>query len=223
MNDPDPSLNFFGESQGIFVSMLGQFDQQPLYNAVNFGRSIFASANSTVVASGLKVLWCLSDPSIQMEVEYPFFEEPLKEKVHFSSYAGCTGTWYPALSDFPDPLNAARINQINGLFTADRGVRVAEITDGTSQTMLLSERAHGSRPATSSCTGTGGPTPSQWTRASGQPFHAERPFPQDTRHPRDLQQCLHIVGIVFPPERCPFRLRRRIGPVLQRFDRLLGD
>jgi prepilin-type N-terminal cleavage/methylation domain-containing protein/prepilin-type processing-associated H-X9-DG protein len=143
MYDPDPSLNFFGESQGIFVSMLGQLDQQPLYNAVNFSRSIFASANSTVVASGLKVLWCPSDPSIQMEVKYPFFEEPLEETVHFSSYAGCTGTWYPALSDFPDPLNAARVNQINGLFTADRGVRIAEITDGTSQTMLLSERAHG--------------------------------------------------------------------------------
>src|SRR5262249_31439394 len=33
--------------------------------------------------------------------------------------------------------------QINGVFTADRGVSFAEIVDGTSQTMLLSERAHG--------------------------------------------------------------------------------
>jgi prepilin-type processing-associated H-X9-DG protein len=78
-----------------------------------------------------------------MEVEYPFYEDPFKEKIRFSSYAGCTGIWYGDLSDFPDPMNPARVDQINGLFTANRGIRFAEITDGTSQTMLLSERAHG--------------------------------------------------------------------------------
>ncbi len=143
MYDPDPALNFFGESQSIFVSTLGQLDQQPLYNAVNFSRSIFASANSTVFGAGLEVLWCPSDASIRMEVEYPLFEDPLKEKIRFSSYAGCTGTWSPALSDYPDPMNPARVCQIEGLFTADRGIPFAGITDGTSQTMLLSERAHG--------------------------------------------------------------------------------
>jgi prepilin-type N-terminal cleavage/methylation domain-containing protein/prepilin-type processing-associated H-X9-DG protein len=143
MYDPDPSLNFFAPSQSIFVSMLGQLDQQQLFNAVNFSRSIFASANSTIFATGLEVVWCPSDPSIRMEVEYPFFEDPLKEKVRFSSYAGCTGTWYGDLSSYPDPMNPARVNQINGLFTANRGIAFAEIIDGTSQTMLLSERAHG--------------------------------------------------------------------------------
>ena len=143
MYDPDPALNFFGESQSLFVSMLGQLDQEPLFNAVNFSRSIFASANSTIYGTGLEVLWCPSDPSIRMEVVYPLYEDPLKEKIRFSSYAGCTGTWYGDLSSFPDPVNPARVNQINGLFTADRGIPFAEITDGTGQTMLLSERAHG--------------------------------------------------------------------------------
>jgi prepilin-type N-terminal cleavage/methylation domain-containing protein/prepilin-type processing-associated H-X9-DG protein len=143
MYDPDPALNFFSQSQSIFVSMLAQLDQAPLFNAVNFSRSIFASANSTIYATGLEALWCPSDPSIRMEVEYPFYEDPLKEKVRFSSYAGCTGVWYGDLSDFPDAMNAARVNQLNGLFIANRGIPIAAITDGTSQTMLLSERAHG--------------------------------------------------------------------------------
>jgi prepilin-type N-terminal cleavage/methylation domain-containing protein/prepilin-type processing-associated H-X9-DG protein len=143
MFDPDPALSFYGQSQSIFVSTLPQLDQQPLYNAVNFSRSIFASANATIYATGLDVLWCPSDPSIRMEVEYPFYEDPFKEKVRFSSYAGCTGTWYGDLSDFPDPLNPARVNQINGMFTANRGILLAEVIDGTSQTMLLGERAHG--------------------------------------------------------------------------------
>jgi prepilin-type N-terminal cleavage/methylation domain-containing protein/prepilin-type processing-associated H-X9-DG protein len=143
MYDPDPQLNFFGPSQSIFVSMLGQLDQQPLFNTVNFSRSIFASANSTIYATGLSALWCPSDPSIRMEVEYPFYEDPLKEKIRFSSYAGCTGIWYAELSNYADPMNPARVHQINGLFTADRGVPFAEMTDGASETMLLSERAHG--------------------------------------------------------------------------------
>jgi prepilin-type N-terminal cleavage/methylation domain-containing protein len=143
MYDPDPSLNFYSQTQSIFVSTLAQLDQQPLYNAANFSRSIFASANATIYATGLEVLWCPSDPSIRMEVEYPFYEAPFKEKVRFTSYAGCTGIWYGDLSEFPDPMNPARVNQINGVFTANRGISLAEICDGTSQTMLLSERAHG--------------------------------------------------------------------------------
>jgi prepilin-type processing-associated H-X9-DG protein len=143
MYDPDPALNFFGQSQSLFVSTLGQLDQQPLFNSVNFSRSIFASANATIYATGLAVLWCPSDPSIQMEVEYPFYEDPFKEKIRFTSYAGCTGVWYAELSDFSDPMNPARIDQFNGLFTANRGISFAAITDGASQTMLLSERAHG--------------------------------------------------------------------------------
>ncbi len=143
MYDPDPALNFYGPTQSIFVSTLGQLDQQPLFNAANFSRSIFASANATVFATGLEVLCCPSDPSIRMEVEYPLYEDPFKEKIRFSSYAGCTGIWYPDSFSFPDPMNCARINQINGLFTANRGIPFAEITDGTGQTMLLSERAHG--------------------------------------------------------------------------------
>jgi prepilin-type processing-associated H-X9-DG protein len=143
MFDPAPALNFYGESQSVFVSILPQLEQQSLYNSANFSRSIFASANATIYATGLEVLWCPSDPSIRMEVEYPLFEDPFKDKIRFSSYAACTGTWYGDLSDFPDPTNPARANQINGLFTADRGIAFAEITDGTGQTMLMSERAHG--------------------------------------------------------------------------------
>ena len=143
MFDPDPALNFYSESQSIFVSMLGQLDQQPLYNAVNFSRSIFASANATIYATGLEVLWCPSDPSIRMEVEYPFYEDPFQEKVRFSSYAGCTGIWYSDPSSLSDPLYSERVTQSNGVFIANRGIPFAEISDGTSQTMLLSERAHG--------------------------------------------------------------------------------
>ncbi|WP_435019976.1 DUF1559 domain-containing protein [Tundrisphaera sp. TA3] len=143
MFDPDPALNFYGEAQSLFVSMLAQLDQQSLFNSANFSRSIFASANSTIYATGLEVLWCPSDPSIRMTVEYPLYEDPLKETIRFASYAGCTGTWHADRSIAPGHIPCKQAAQINGMFITNRGVSFAEISDGAGQTMLLGERAHG--------------------------------------------------------------------------------
>src|SRR5262249_42732077 len=60
----DPQIGVFTESQSVFVSMLGHFEQQSLYNATNFSRSICVAANYTVYATGLSTLWCPSDGNI---------------------------------------------------------------------------------------------------------------------------------------------------------------
>ncbi len=122
MYDPDPAFNSLGTSQSIFVSMLGQLEQQPLYDAVNFSRNIYLSANYTVFGTGLDVLWCPSDPTIQRAVNYVLYEPPLEATVRFTSYAGCTGVYNPETWLYPDPLNLKRINQMNGLFIVDRSV-----------------------------------------------------------------------------------------------------
>ncbi len=143
MVDPDPNLAFPVESQSIFVSMLSHMEQSALYNSVNFSRCIYAQANYTVYATGINTLWCPSDPTIGGTSQQTLFEPPAQTAVYYSSYAGCTGTWYPELLAYPDLGNQARINQINGVFTYNRSNSMATITDGTSQTILLGERAHG--------------------------------------------------------------------------------
>ena len=143
MFDPDPAFNFFGDDRSLFVSLLGQLEQQPLYNAVNFSRSIQSSANSTINGVGLNVLWCPSDPSIQMEVSYVLWEDPLTIKIRFSSYAACNGLWAPNFFGCPNPVDPRLNAQMNGVFVLDSAVRIADITDGTSTTILLGERAHG--------------------------------------------------------------------------------
>ena len=50
--------------------MLPQLDQQPLFNAVNSSRSIYNSPNTTIFATGVKTLWCPSDPTIDQPVTY---------------------------------------------------------------------------------------------------------------------------------------------------------
>jgi prepilin-type N-terminal cleavage/methylation domain-containing protein/prepilin-type processing-associated H-X9-DG protein len=144
MYDPDPRISFYGESHSIFVSLLGQLEQQPLYNAVNFDRTIYASPNYTIFGTGLSVLWCPSDPAVQMQAEYLQYEPPATCVFRFSSYAGCSGVWNAEPFVYsPDERDIARNEQFNGEFVPIRSVSISETRDGLSQTILLSEHAHG--------------------------------------------------------------------------------
>jgi prepilin-type N-terminal cleavage/methylation domain-containing protein len=127
------------ESFSLFVAMLPALEQQSLVNSYNFNRSAYASANMTIAATGLNVLWCPSDSGIggSRTVSEPHADVPAKAKVCYSSYAGCVGTWYVRLAD---PTSQATVN---GMFRLNRGVELAEVADGTSNTILFGERAHG--------------------------------------------------------------------------------
>jgi prepilin-type N-terminal cleavage/methylation domain-containing protein/prepilin-type processing-associated H-X9-DG protein len=144
MFDPDPSIGFFGGSHSIFVALLPHLEQEPLYNAVNFDRYIYHSSNYTIFGAALEVLWCPSDPDIQMESEFVFNEAPATAKVRYTSYAGCSGTWNVEPFKYsPDERNEARNQQVNGIFRALRSHRIADVPDGLFQTFLLAERAQG--------------------------------------------------------------------------------
>jgi prepilin-type N-terminal cleavage/methylation domain-containing protein/prepilin-type processing-associated H-X9-DG protein len=154
-------LWYWVEDTSTFVAMLGQFDQQPLYNAMNFSRSIYAAANSTIYANGLSSLWCPSDGQIIGKRSsfgaYPGYggETNPNLTVAYTSYACCAGTWYPEVLTFGDdfvqfptridsvPHFQAINNNMNGIFRYAVPSTIASITDGTSNTMLYSEKANG--------------------------------------------------------------------------------
>src|SRR5262249_27621439 len=52
-------------SHGVFAAILPLFEQQPLYNAINFDRNVFLNPNTTIFGTGLSTLWCPSDPGIE--------------------------------------------------------------------------------------------------------------------------------------------------------------
>jgi prepilin-type N-terminal cleavage/methylation domain-containing protein/prepilin-type processing-associated H-X9-DG protein len=146
----EPDIPDYSESQSTFVSMLGSLDQQPLFNAVNFSYSVFRAANYTVRAAGLSTLWCPSDPTIdQLQIWGVAFDPPLLMPNRFSSYGGCTGVFFPydgnygAYTNPNSPTMLAIYNGINGIYNYVRSYSIASITDGTSNTFLYSERAHG--------------------------------------------------------------------------------
>jgi prepilin-type N-terminal cleavage/methylation domain-containing protein/prepilin-type processing-associated H-X9-DG protein len=146
----DPQVGYFSESQSVFVSLLGQLEQQPLFNSVNFSRNIYVAANYTVYATGLSALWCPSDGNITRPVDAgTYYDPPLHIVVRFSSYAGCTGTWYPealewgGMFDPKAPQVLAIEANMNGVFNYNVATTPAMILDGMGQTILFGERANG--------------------------------------------------------------------------------
>ncbi len=146
----------YGESQSVFVSMLAQFEQQSLYNAMNFSRSIYMYDNQTVNATGLTALWCPSDGTISRLVGVGPVNDVPNYQTRFTSYAGACGTWDPEPLLVQNPLRLpfpatvmAQFAAQNGIFVYNRGTSLAQITDGTSNTLLFGERANGMYDASS--------------------------------------------------------------------------
>jgi prepilin-type processing-associated H-X9-DG protein len=153
-------------SGGSFIPLLPQMEQGQVFNAINFNYNIFSASNTTVVATSLNYLHCPSDPSIEQRVPIPGGILPAPDNppavMCYSSYGGCAG-WFFQLPRFTvDPgIFQTRINQQNGVIiyigyesnlfvqgtvypSQNCGpVRLAAVTDGTSNTFMYSERAHG--------------------------------------------------------------------------------
>jgi prepilin-type N-terminal cleavage/methylation domain-containing protein/prepilin-type processing-associated H-X9-DG protein len=159
---PDVMFGFqYVEDQSTFVSMLGAFDQQALYNAWNASRSIYSGVNSTVYAAGLATLWCPSDGQIAgKRSSFGQYGDNPNLTVAYTSYVGNCGEWYPEVLFFcqggtpggatiyPVPMSSCPYYQpianiMNGVYTYGGGTRISAITDGTSNTFMYSEKANG--------------------------------------------------------------------------------
>jgi prepilin-type processing-associated H-X9-DG protein len=132
-----PDANGTGRfpSQSLFVSILGQTDQQALFNGWNMSVNVKNAQNFTVSAAGLSRLWCPSDPFVQARTVLPqgAMLDAGRASMRYTSYAGCTGMWFEWK---PESL------PVNGCFDINRGCSISGITDGTSNTFFLSERGH---------------------------------------------------------------------------------
>ena len=123
-------------SGGVFVLLGPYLDQRPLYDAMNFDVHIWTAINATISATGLSTLWCPSDPGVSNPRTVPdgSFFDPGPFTMNYTSYAGNGGTWN--LGWIPQSNG-----QLNGLFLKEAAVRMASVTDGTSQTMAFGEKA----------------------------------------------------------------------------------
>lgn len=125
---------------GPWVRILPFIEQATLYSAFNADVHYTNLPNQTVISTGLSVLWCPSDPTVQTAV-YPSSDLPMR----YTCYMGNSGTWSTPgrFQDKSSPVFDKALAQANGIFYFYSGTTLASITDGTSSTILASEAAYG--------------------------------------------------------------------------------
>ncbi len=118
---------------------------------------MFTPQNTTVSGVGQSVLWCPSDPVMTgLTYTYPAGAVTATAlPMYYSSYAACTGAWFQWYGLTASSAAAAAScqfgttypdTQTNGVIFMLSSVSLASITDGTSNTILSGERAHGRFP-----------------------------------------------------------------------------
>jgi prepilin-type N-terminal cleavage/methylation domain-containing protein/prepilin-type processing-associated H-X9-DG protein len=135
-----------GHEAGVFIAILPFLEQGALFNAFNSSVHYETAPNSTVNGTGLSVLWCPSD-GLVTQGDSKHFGWP----VRFCSYMGSAGTWNsPPENRGPTcTLQSFQtlLGQANGVIFYYSSVRLAGVTDGTSNTFLFGEHAYGKNPA----------------------------------------------------------------------------
>jgi prepilin-type processing-associated H-X9-DG protein len=140
----------------VLVRVMPFVEGQASFNASNFSFCMDALANATVAAIGISTLWCPSDPLVAngtnpLDSAY-HMPNPGNFSQYYTSYGGNQGLWDLDVS-WSDDANwyagayAARKANMYGVIFMSSNVKLSEITDGTSNTMLFAERAHGRLPA----------------------------------------------------------------------------
>jgi len=121
--------------------MLPQMEQGALYNAVNFSVNITLPENMTIQPTQINALLCPSD-SAASQIDTPTMWVNFNGfRVAHCSYSGCTGTWsHWAWNPSSTPSLATLVAQDNGIFFVNSRTRFADVTDGTSNTILMGER-----------------------------------------------------------------------------------
>jgi prepilin-type N-terminal cleavage/methylation domain-containing protein/prepilin-type processing-associated H-X9-DG protein len=160
-----------GPGWGWAAHLLPYLEQEPLHRQIDFTKDIKDPANAAVRMSVIKIFLCPSDPGNQtftvnaLNDPTPAYSTPVTDmngqpvQVAHSNYVGIFGN--PEITVDPGFLlpDANRASNHRGMFYRNSRVRIADVTDGTSNTLFVGERSSNLAYATWTGAVTGGQVP----------------------------------------------------------------
>jgi len=152
----DPVHKYYSANFSAFVHILPYTEQSAMYNATNFNLTRYNVENITIAGVRLAFLNCPSDQTDQQPIlprsgfgvspgwnyGYDVFPTNPVYTQAFTSYGGNSGTYISKYYIGIFSSNPTQVlSQMNGVIYDDSKVKLAQITDGTSNTFLFCERA----------------------------------------------------------------------------------
>ena len=142
---------YWSANFSVFVHILPYTEQSAMYNATNFNLTRYSIENITIAGVRIASLNCPTDQTDLQVIQkaaygwnYGYDVIPTSPTFNqaFTSYGGCSGTYISKyyLGIFSSNVSQV-LSQMNGLIYDESCVKLAQITDGTSNTFLFGERA----------------------------------------------------------------------------------
>jgi prepilin-type N-terminal cleavage/methylation domain-containing protein/prepilin-type processing-associated H-X9-DG protein len=143
--------NYYRDNFSSFVRMLPYTEQAQIYNAVNMSMTYANQENWTIAGVQISALVCPSDINNAPQQintangfasNYDGVTASSNFYQQFCSYASSQGTYWSNYYIGAKGGTAVQTQQ-NGALIIDGNVKIASITDGTSNTFVFGEKAHG--------------------------------------------------------------------------------
>jgi prepilin-type N-terminal cleavage/methylation domain-containing protein/prepilin-type processing-associated H-X9-DG protein len=169
--------NDVGPGWGWAALLLPYIEQGNVYNQINFNQGVASASNSASSQLPLKIYQC---PSDGLQQAFPIYDStftnPIATVAH-SNYVGCNG-WIECFngaggnpgSTGNDGLVGASGSAGVGFFWRNSHAKIADVTDGMSNTIFVGERSSNHSPSTWTAAVPGGRCPAWMANQPPTPY-----------------------------------------------------